>query len=166
MDFETNFGFDMPGTEETAHYTVTPEGTTANDSFWGNAFDTSVLEEALEGPKEGTYTLTLRGEDERANRFEGFPEIQFYGKLDDEPVRLTVTAQKIERKDQDGKPNGIRYEYVLFKKCLALFAELKDRVPTGVEDFKKFMTSTALSYRIVRERNGRGFKVMDVKAAA
>lgn len=171
---EENFGFDLPSEDMTpANYTVNTDHTVTPakpDDFWGQAFDEEQIAADLKAdlPPEGEYTGCLANAEQRMNRFEGYPEVRYYAKLQHAngtmaSISLTVAPQKVLKTDGSGK---VRYEYVLFKAARELFKKVRGAYPTSGEEFNGFIQGTPIVYRCVHERNGKGLKVMGLVRAA
>lgn len=168
-------GFELPSeTEvrengyEVTHFQVSENGTEPLDSddFWGNAFDEDVLEEALKVdlPPEGWYTGSSFSVTRRNNNFDGHPELCVNGRVRHASGPGTAIYLNLCPRKMYSEAGKVIFDYLKFKEALAAYVEDHGgALPGGSEEFEAYFENAALAFRLVRQTNGKGMKVMEVR---
>jgi len=162
-------GFDLPANVVSTNGVVDHEGFAdepQDDDGWGNAFDLAEIEAAIKVdlPPEGVYVgLGLILED-RVNPFNQQREIACYGRAVNAEgrvakVRFELLPRKLYKKDDSGK---LVWNHVLFKQAVLAYQKARESLPTSADDFKEYLSTASLEYRLVHNQKRTGMKVMNI----
>jgi hypothetical protein len=135
------------------------------DEFWGNSFDPAEMAEALKVdlPPEGKYEGQGLTVTERKNTFDGHPELYCFGTvLNSEGKKASVrfNISPLKRYKDNGK---LAWDYQLYKQALVAYVVSNGQEPRSKDEFKNYLTTGQIKYRLVRNLKGTGMQVMEIK---